>query len=311
MPADWLYPLSSKSGYFFTLKFGNSVDTGPASLEQMILDGVTDDTWTAHKNWKNIKAGDRIWVYYGKIDGDLGIVALAYAKNVEEPKRPTGAAQIKLTFDLVKSKKLLKIPFSAVVVRRFIPRPQGALYKVEKELANKLLQHLDSKLKRPNETKLVTSGYALGVSSTISYTYPLRKVTVRRRHDEIIRPLKTRLESEGWQAVQVDVKPMRVDLAMKRKNYTIIVEAKTISGSSAGDVRAAFAQLKEYGWRVERSKRNATNLILWALFEKEPKAGEIEFLEDQEIYVSWISQGKKRLVHGDRTSSKELIRSLG
>ena len=69
MSADWLYPLSSKSGYFFTLKFGNSVDTGPASLEQMILDDVADDTWIAHKNWKNIKDGDRIWIYYGKIDG--------------------------------------------------------------------------------------------------------------------------------------------------------------------------------------------------------------------------------------------------
>jgi len=311
MSADWLYPLSSKSGYFFTLKFGNSVDTGPASLEQMILDDVADDTWIAHKNWKNIKDGDRIWIYYGKIDGDLGIVALAYVENVEKPNRPNGTALIKLAFDLTKSKKLLKTPFSAIIVRRFIPKPQGALYKVEKVLANKLLRHLDLKFRRPPKTKFATSGYALGVSSTISYTYPLRKVTVRRRHDEIIRPLKTRLESEGWQSVQVDVKPMRVDLAMKRNNYTIIVEAKTFSGSSSGDVRAAFAQLKEYGWRVERSKRNATNLILWALFEKEPKSGEIEFLEDQEIYVSWISQGKKRLIHGDRTSRKELIRSLG
>jgi hypothetical protein len=303
--------LSSKSGYFFKLKFGNSVDTGPASLEQMILDGVADDTWIAHKNWKNINDGDRIWIYYGKIDGDLGIVALAYAENIEKPNRPNGTARIKLAFDLTESKKLLKMPFSALMVRRFITRPQGALYKVEKVLANKLSRHLDLKFNKPQKTKFATRGYALGVSSTISYTYPLRKVTVRRRHDEIIRPLKTRLESEGWQAVQVDVKPMRVDLAMKRKNYTIIVEAKTISGSSSGEVRAAFAQLKEYGWRVERSKRNATNLILWALFEKEPKSGEIEFLEDQDIYVSWISQGKKRLIHGDHTSRKELIRSLG
>lgn len=311
MPADWLYPLSSKSGYFLKLRSGKSVDTGPASLEQMILDGVTDDTWVAYKNWKNLKDGDRIWIYYGKIDGDLGIVALAYVRNIESPKRPKGAAQIKLTFDLTESKKLLKMPFSASTVRRFIPKPQGALYSVEKRLANKLLKHLDSRLKRPQKTKFVTSGYALGVSSTISYTYPLRNVTVRRRHDEIIRPLKTRLESEGWQSVEVDVKPMRVDLAMKRKNYTIIVEAKTISGSSSGDVRAAFAQLKEYGWKVERSKRNASNLILWALFEKEPKSGEIEFLEDQKIYVSWISHGKKRLIHGYRTSKKVLVRDLG
>ena len=287
------------------------MDTGPASLEQMILDGVADDKWIARKNWKNIKDGDRIWIYYGKTDGDLGIVALAYAENLEKPNRPNGTAIIKLAFDLTKSKKLLKEPFSALIVRRFIPKPQGPLWKVEKVLANKLLRHLASEFKGPQKTKFVTSGYALGVSSTISYTYPLRKVTVRRRHDEIMRPLKTRLESEGWQAVQVDVKTKRVDLAMKRKNYTIILEAKTISGSSSEAVRAAFAQLKEYGWRVERSKRKDTNLILWALFEKEPKSDEIEFLEDQEIYVSWISQGKKRLIHGDHTSRKELIRSLG
>lgn len=287
------------------------MDTGPASLEQMFIDGVTDDNWTARKNWKNIKKGDRIWIYYGKADGDLGVVALAYAENVEKPNRPNGTAIIKLAFDLTKSKKLLKAPFSADTVRQSIPRPQGALWKIEKVLANKLLRHLDFKFKRPKKSENKKNGYVLGVSSTISYTYPRRNVTVRRRHDEIIRPLKTRLESEGWQAVQVDVKPMRVDLAMERKNNTIIVEAKTISFSSSEAVRAAFAQLKEYGWRIDRSKPNATNLILWALFEKEPKSGEIEFLEDQEIYVSWISAGKKRLMHSDRTSRNELISSLG
>jgi len=311
VPADWLYPLSSKSGHFFELKSGNSVDTGPASLEQMFIDGVTDGNWTAHKNWKNINDGDRIWIYYGKEDGDLGIVALAYAESVERPNRPNGTAIIKLAFDLTKSKKLLKVPFSADTVRQSIPRPQGALWRVEKVLANKLLRHLDSKFERPIKAKIVKSGYALGVSSTISYTYPRRNVTVRRRHDEIIRPLKTRLESEGWQAIQVDVKPMRVDLAMKRKNNTIIVEAKTISVSSSEAVRAAFAQLKEYGWRIDRSKPNVPNLILWALFEKEPKSSEIEFLEDQEIYVSWISAGEKRIIHSDRTARNELIRSLG
>lgn len=63
MPSDWLYPLSSKSNYWFETAQGRTVDTGPASFEEMILNGSVDDEWGAAKCWRQMVPGDRMWVY--------------------------------------------------------------------------------------------------------------------------------------------------------------------------------------------------------------------------------------------------------
>jgi hypothetical protein len=310
MTTDWLYPLSSVSGYKFKRIGGLTFDTGPASFQQMIKDGAIDKEWGVHKNWKNLEVEDRIFVYYGTADGDLGIVGLAFVKKVVPPSQPGSGGIIKLRWDRATTQKLLKHPLPAPQVRKHIPRPQGALWRIPTPLTRRIEKHLKM---QPSATKQKPwkGKYATGVSSTISYVRPTT-VTVWRRHDAILLPLKIRLESEGWVESRVDVQSKRVDLAMKKGGKTIIVEAKTVSKTTATEVRAAFAQLVEYGWRTERKARTAgSKPLLWALFEVEPTKEEIEFLEDQSIFVSWVSNRNKRIIHSEKTGQHAVIRSLG
>lgn len=309
MTSDWLYPLSSASSHYFDLKIGRTRDTGPASFEQMVNEGALDDEWGVYHNWKNVVKGDRFWVYYGTINGDLGVVGLAYVKSVSPPKKSRGAAVVKLRWHRKKTHELLKTPFPALSVRKHIPRAQGAVWRIEPRLGRQLDQHI----KTPHQNRGLTSWkgrYATGVSSTISYNPP-REVTVERRHDELLRPLKIRLQSEGWIEVGIDVQSKRVDLAMKKGATTLIVEAKTVSGATANEVRSAFAQLMEYGWRVERKgKPKVPKPLLWAVFEKEPKQDEIEFLEYHMIMVSWVSKKSHRIIHSNKTARKLSTRGL-
>ncbi len=61
---DWLYPLSSKSGYWFEMPDGSRTnDTSPASFEASVLRASADESWTVAQNFKQINVGDRVWVY--------------------------------------------------------------------------------------------------------------------------------------------------------------------------------------------------------------------------------------------------------
>jgi hypothetical protein len=89
-----------------------------------------------------------------------------------------------------------------------------------------------------------------------------------------------RLGSAGWSPVAFDVGSMKVDLAMAHNGETLVVEAKTITGSGSGAVRAAFAQLAEYSWKYRDLNELTTSAIRsWAFFEFDPTLDEIRFLE--------------------------------
>jgi hypothetical protein len=309
MTRDWLYPLSSKSDYHFLRKGGRTTDTGPASLEEMLLEGAVDDEWGAYMNWKNVKPKDRIWVYYGKADKSLGVVALAYAVSVKRPQKGKRRATVMLEWDRKKSLKLLKRPFKLSPSDGRISKPQTALWPMSDKVARQLQTY--SRLSVNEMAPVVEPKYGEGSESSVTYTPP-KTMTLRRRHDSLIRPLQTRLKADGWKPVRVNVKPMQVDLAMRRGNRTLIVEAKTVSGATSPQTRAAFAQLCEYNWRLSRtSSTTSTRPILWALFEKEPEADEIEFLEHHKILVSWVSRKKGRFFHGPATTKQAIIRNLG
>jgi len=47
------------------------------------------------------------------------------------------------------------------------------------------------------------------------------------------------------------------------------------------------------------------------LFERQPKADEIAFLEHHSILVSWTSHGKKRLIHSAATALNPEVQALG
>jgi len=296
------------SGYRFRRNNGKlSADTGPASFEQMIIDGAVDTEWGAYRNWRKLKKKDRIWVYYGHADGDIGVVGLGQVDYVKNPSKPRGRAIVGITWNIAKTNQLLRHPFPARLVRLNIPKPLAAVWEIGPTLARQLANHTGN----PFDTASAETGssYANGKTSTITYQRP-KTVTVHRRHDAMLRPLMIRLQSSGWKELKVNIQNKRVDLAMGLGSQTLIVEAKTVKSNTSQEVRGAFAQLEEYAWRLRQGQSKKRRLLLWALFEKEPTTDEIHFLEDHSILVSWVTRRGKRLVHSSQSAMHPVIRNL-
>lgn len=306
MVADWLYPLSSQADYFFTLVSGRTRDTSPASFEQMIQLGGNDDVWGAHKNWRRMKADDRMWVYYGTADGDLGIVGLATVESVKPPGKHGHRADVLLRWDKPATHRLLSNPFPAQKVRKYVPWPAGAAYAVPAPLGKLLMRHAT----HPAAPQLPVNGkYGSAVPSSVSYTPPT-SVTVRLRHDALLRPFERRLISAGWKPEPFNIGAKRADLVMRRGSKLLLVEAKTIGSSTNEAVRAAFAQLAEYAWLYQKGHPKGPVAAQWALFESRPTEDEVRFLEDHGVQVTWASRSSRRLVHSAGTAAKASVAGI-
>jgi hypothetical protein len=312
MASYWLYPLSSISAFRFELDSGErTADTGPASLERLVHeDGREIANWRLTVNYHQVKRGDVVWVYYGVADGNRGIVAEARVEWVNPPSSTTSrVGSVGLRWRLKETARLSQRPFPATEVRKHVKWPAAAVVAVPPALRQAVLRHLGSK--GVVSTKSPPSGRTPPVvERTISYTPP-KRVTARLRHDAVIEPLRTRLEARGWARVDFDVRPKRVDLAMKKGRQVVLVEAKTLGArsSTTGEARAAFAQLADYSWRYWREHRNAVT-ARWALFERKPNDDDVEFLEHHGILVTWASTQRRVLIHGPRTKSHPIVVQL-
>lgn len=304
--SDWLYPLSSKSGYYFELPDGTrTTDTGPVNFEASVRRGKPDDTWGLSKNYKNVQRGDRVWVYFGRADGDLGVAGLATVAKKVSPGRDR-PADICLKWDIPATKRLILRPFPADEIRAVVwPRAAVADLTPHVTLVRRLLRQAN--INASNTSKAPVGKRP--VPTTLTYLPP-RQVTVRRRHDALIWPVKTRLETSGWRVSPFPVKPKRFDLAMAKGRDILLAEFKTVGSATRQPVRDAFAQLHEYAWRHRQmTSHDPRRVWLWAVFERAPSAEEVGFLEDHDILVSWASRARKRVLHGPRSGA--MLSQLG
>ena len=296
--SDWLYPLSSQSNFYFELPGGRyTKDTSPANFERSVLRTQSDDQWTVAQNFRRMTKGDRVWIYYGHSDGDLGVVGLGVVDHVDPPNGRR--ADVHLRWDKARTRRLLVAPLPAAQVRKYV-WPRGAVADLSPHPA--LVRALCRQAGLSAGQSAAPSP-AKSKASTLTYTPPAQ-ITVRRRHDAMILPVQVRLETCGWARTPFNVKPKRVDLAMKKGRNLLLAEFKTITGSTAQPVRDAFAQLREYAWRYRRSNGSTPSLHLWAVFERQPVGDEIAFLEAEGIFVSWASRQNRRINHAPHSRSR-------
>lgn len=296
--SDWLYPLSSSSGFWFELPDGTRTrDTSPSNFERSVLRPRSDDIWTVANNYRRIRPRDSIWVYYGHADGDLGVVGLGSVVKIHPPVGRR--ADVEISWDKSRTRTLLVSPLPAVTVRRYVwPRSAVADLKPHSPLV-RALRRQAALGGQPDRTSNPTP------SSTITYSPP-RQITVYRRHDAMISPVRTRLETCGWRVEPFDIKPKRVDLSMRKGSNILLAEFKTVTGSTAQPVRDAFAQLKEYAWRYRNASARSRrfHLQLWAVLEKQPTADEVAFLEAEGVLVSWANRRNRRINHAALSRSR-------
>lgn len=124
--SDWLYPLSKAADRRFVYPGAKrNEDTSVESFRRMMKSPVTDDWWYLSTAYRKVSIDDRIWCYYGRADGDIGIVGTATIIGLR-PNR-AGKMDIHLKWDKTATKKLLANPVPAAAVRKFIQRPRAAV----------------------------------------------------------------------------------------------------------------------------------------------------------------------------------------
>lgn len=129
--SDWLYPLSGSSGRWFVDSSGNEYDdTSFESFVDMMRSPSTDDWWYLATNFRKVAVHDRIWCYYGRADGDRGVVALATVQSVRHDEE-AGTHDIHLNWKRTPTRRLLRSPVPASRVRRFIPTPRAAVQAID------------------------------------------------------------------------------------------------------------------------------------------------------------------------------------
>ena len=138
--SDWLYPLSRKSGCFFADDEGNKLtddqgnelgDTSFGSFKKMMRSSVSDDWWYLSTNFRNVHTGDRVWIYYGVADGDVGITGLATICGYRRLKKDQWP-DIHLRWNRRATSRLIATPVPAKEVRKFIPRPRAPVWNLDR-----------------------------------------------------------------------------------------------------------------------------------------------------------------------------------
>lgn len=296
--SDWLYPLSSKSAFRFVMPDGSITnDTSPANFEASVLRASPDDQ-TVAQNYKQIRRGDRMWIYYGRADGDLGVVGLATVSGIDAPFGRR--ADVHLRWDKKRTRHLILDPLPASEVRKFVwPRAAVANLSPHPGLIRRLERQSGAV-----SGKTPVAQFAKAKGGTITYVPPAQ-ITVHRRHDALIGPVATRLGTCGWHSIPFDVSPMRADLAVAKKKCILLIEFKTIARFTFRPVREAFAQLHEYSWRHRMlHPQERRKIELWAVLERRPSDDDIRLLEDSGVLVSWASSKARRLIHGSQTTHR-------
>lgn len=122
MAGPWLYAIAAAARRDFEVAGGRRIAVNASNYAGLVKSGqlIQDRWWNISRNWKNVEAGDEIFVYTG--DQNLGIVGYAKAKRLE---KRSGIWHIDMDFVLSKCRALRREPIPAEVVRSWIPFPRG------------------------------------------------------------------------------------------------------------------------------------------------------------------------------------------
>lgn len=309
--ADWLYPITKRSGtHFEDVHTGENVPVSFESFRDHLVTGrIVDDWWYVHTNYRRISAGDRLWVYTG--DDDLGVIGTGRIREVGVviPDGPAPfPAVIWWDLDRARSRLLVEHPYPAVRVRRWLPQQKAAVVGLDR------YPRLVGELERWVATRrqeLRATLQPLGLRTRRLVSVPAgRKGIADLRHDDVLARVHRTLLAAEFDVGVPKTGPVRADLVAIKGTQALLVEAKTLRAGSAGrdEARAALGQLLEYRWWLRRDASWAGFRITpWAVFERQPDAQVVEFLESERILVSWCKERHLRHARGSAARLRAIL----
>ena len=142
--SNWLYPLSRTSGCIFVDAEGIELsDTSFGSFKTMMQSSVSDDWWYLSTNFRNVRIDDRVWIYYGTADRDIGITGLATIRDFRDFRELDNDIRwpdIYLRWNRRATNRLIANPVPAKEIRKSIPKPRRPVWNLDRhpELVDRL-----------------------------------------------------------------------------------------------------------------------------------------------------------------------------
>jgi hypothetical protein len=290
MTRMWLYPISSKSDYKFRVGNQKWPDNSPESFAEYVRAvGVISREWSITTNFLNVRKGDSIVIYSSKRSNSPPcIVGLGKIHKVD-----VAYPAIDIRWDKNQTLRLSRWPIDATYLMRNLPSNKAGVMTLSPELAGWIQSRVK---KRAALVDKPGSGEKNYRGTTKVVTVRGKKYEAMLRHDpKIIRPMRNRLASKGWETIRGHFAGLETDLLMGSPNdeVLLLVEGKTnLKDQGRAEIRYAIGQILDYEHFVlpgvvETTRWKRIEKLI--LLEKKPLAGLIPFVESIQINIAWLS----------------------
>jgi hypothetical protein len=167
--STWIYPISKNAERNFELVEGSEDKVSVENYKNLVESGKFPQyqCWYITRHYNDIQPGDKIYIYAGVADQDLGFIGYATVEKTDHSKE---GWQLCLNFDLDKCRMLLKQPISGPTVRQWVRYPRNAVwpFPFEVEIAPLLPWSKKNKLRKKPQRKLTPKLYKEGAIREIN-----------------------------------------------------------------------------------------------------------------------------------------------
>ncbi len=298
----WLYPISSKGGYWYEVRPGKRENMSFEVFRDYVLAGrLRSDKWVVNQNFKAIQARDELFIYTG--DADRGIIG--YGRVVDKVEEED-AWRVIFRLDQNRTKQLLFDPIPAPLIRQLIPFPRKTVINLG-PYQDALQRLLPWSHFRTRQESLALSPLQLKPRRRVVAKAISKRDTRWLLHDTVLQPVNNFLSANEFVVGGHPIDRLQPDMVARRDRDLIIVEGKVIQeGSGRDEARTGIGQLLDYSWQLKyRHPKLHLRHQLWVAFSHRPGRGVIDFLEHYKVLVSWVKNG---VISFSEMSKRELDR---
>jgi hypothetical protein len=276
---DWLLPVSRYTR--FTQTSGRAIDNASFdSLAGAALAGrLGKVVCDVRGPLIEVEAGDTIWLYTD--DVEAGVFAFGRAGRHTKGQSPT----FTITLDKTRTRTLAIDPLPATSIRRWVPElRQGA---VALDLRPRAQTVLDSWQRERGDRDAELLG---PIGATPWRSLSLRTSTGRHpARDNVYGPIARLLRSQDFALGMVDGFGSAPWLVGRRVRDVVTIHVQRAKTRLRAHALAEFGPLRDFRWRVERDTSRDVRLrtSLWIAFITKPPEDVCDFLEDEDVLVSW------------------------
>jgi hypothetical protein len=274
---EWLVPISRYLR--FTQPSGHALDAAFDSLQDAALaNRIANVVCDVRGPLVDIAADDTLWFYTE--DADAGVFAVGRAQR---PNKTDDTFTV--TIDKPRTRVLSMDPLPAAGIRRWVPElRQGAVALDLRPRAQTVLDAWQRERGDRDAELLAPVGATpwRSVTRTKGKRHPAR--------DDVYGPIARLLRSQDFALGMFDGSGSAPWLVGRRVRDVVTIHVERGKGARVRtQALAEIGPLRNFRWQVERDTSRDVRLrnSLWIAFITKPAEDLTDFLEDEDVLVSW------------------------